>query len=252
MLAQLLHHSILGPLLAGMLGAILGSFIAALVSRWPQGRSILTGRSACDGCGVALRPLQLVPIVSHLMLRGKCAACGSAIGRDSLIIELMATLIGALAMATHPGWTGVGIAAFGWLMLPLAWLDLRHYWLPHPLTAALAAGGLVTAWAGLPPDWGSRAIGAGAGFVSLWAIAFAYRTLRRREGLGGGDPWLLGAIGLWLGWQLLPLVLMIASGAGLAFALILQRRGAVLTSATRFPLGTLMATAAWLTALFTL
>ncbi|MDM7956719.1 A24 family peptidase [Blastomonas sp.] len=249
MLAQLVHHSILGPVLAAILGAILGSFMAALVSRWPQGRSVLAGRSACDSCGAGLRPWQLVPIVSYLGLRGRCASCGAAIGRDSLIIELMAAAIGVLALALHPGWTGVAVAVFGWLLLPLAWLDFRHYWLPHPLTLALAIAGLIAAFAGIPPDWSSRLIGAVTGFAMLWTIAFAYQTLRGREGLGGGDPLLLGAIGLWLGWQLLPLVLMIASGAGLAVALVLQRRGVALSSATRFPLGTLMAAAAWLVAL---
>lgn len=249
MFAPLLHHPMIAPIAAAILGAILGSFIAALVGRWPQGRSVLTGRSHCDSCGVVLRPWQLVPIVSYLALRGRCAACGAKIGRDALVIELLAAMIGMLALALHPGWTGVAVAAFGWLLLPLAWLDLKHYWLPHPLTLALAIGGLIAAYAGIAPDWTSRLIGAVAGFAMLWGIALAYRALRGRDGLGGGDPLLLGAIGLWLGWQLLPLVLMIASGAGLVVALVLQQRGIALSSATRFPLGTLMAAAAWPVAL---
>jgi leader peptidase (prepilin peptidase)/N-methyltransferase len=250
MFAPLLHHPVIAPIAAAILGAIFGSFIAALVGRWPQGRSVLTGRSQCDSCGVVLRPWQLVPIASYLALRGRCAACGAKIGHDTLVIELLAAFVGALALALHPGWTGVGIAAFGWLLLPLGWLDFRHYWLPHRLNLVLAIGGLIAAFAGIPPDWTSRLIGAGAGFGILWIIAFAYRILRRREGLGGGDPLLLGSIGLWLGWQLLPLVLMIASGAGLAIALVLQQRGVPLNSATRFPLGTLLAAAAWPVALF--
>ncbi|MFN3819546.1 prepilin peptidase [Blastomonas sp.] len=249
MFSPLLHHPVIAPIAAAILGAILGSFIAALVGRWPQGRSVLTGRSACDSCGVTLRPWQLVPIISYLVLQGRCAACGGKIGRDALLVELVAAAIGGLALALHPGWPGVAIAAFGWLLLPLAWLDFRHYWLPHPLTLALAIGGLIAASAGIPPDWASRLIGAVTGFGMLSIIAFAYRAFRGREGLGGGDPLLLGAIGLWLGWQLLPLVLMIASGAGLVIALVLQRRGVALTSATRFPLGTLMAAAAWPVAL---
>lgn len=249
MFAPLLHHSVIAPIAAAILGSIFGSFIAALVGRWPQGRSVLTGRSHCDSCGTALRPWHLVPVLSYLALRGRCAACGAAIGRDNLEIELMAAAIGALALALHPGWTGVAIAAFGWLLLPLAWLDYRHFWLPHTLTASLAIGGALAGIAGLAPDWTSRLIGAGAGFVVLWLIAFAYRRLRGHDGLGGGDPLLLGAIGLWLGWLALPLVLMLASGAGLAVALILQRRGIALDSATRFPLGTLLAGAAWPVAL---
>jgi leader peptidase (prepilin peptidase)/N-methyltransferase len=249
MFAPLLHHPVIAPIAAAILGSIFGSFIAALVGRWPQGRSILSGRSHCDSCGAVLRPWHLVPVLSYLAQRGKCASCGAAIGRDSVAIELIAAAIGGLALALHPGAAGVAIAAFGCLLLPLAWLDYRHYWLPHPLTAALAVGGIVAGLAALPPDWTSRLIGAGAGLGMLWVIAIAYRSLRGRDGLGGGDPLLLGAIGLWLGWQALPIVLMLASGTGLAIALVLQRRGMALDSATRFPLGSLMAGAAWPVAL---
>ncbi|WP_017671603.1 A24 family peptidase [Blastomonas sp. AAP53] len=249
MFAPLLNHPLLGPLAAAIAGAIFGSFIGALVVRWPQGRTVMTGRSRCDSCDTNLKPWQLVPIVSHLALRGRCAACRQPIGWEGLAIEAGAALIGALALALHPGGAGVAIAAFGWLLLPLAVLDLKHYWLPQPLTAALALGALASMGAGLPPDWASRLIGAGAGFGVLWSVATGYRQLRGREGLGGGDPWMLGAIGLWLGWQLLPLVLMIASGLGLAAALIMQRRGAAVDGATRFPLGTLLALAAWPVAL---
>ena len=161
-------------------------------------------------------------------------------------------MIGAVSLAMQPGAQGLATAAFGWLLLPLALLDLRHYWLPHPLTAALALGGLASAALALPPDWTSRLIGAGAGFVGLWLIGLAYRSTRGRDGLGGGDPLLLGAIGLWLGWQSLPIVLLIASGLGLAAALVLQPRGHDLDAATRFPLGTHMALAAWLVALLTI
>lgn len=245
MFAPLLHHPVIGPIAAAILGAIFGSFIAALVSRWPQGRSVLTGRSQCDSCAVVLKPWQLVPIASHILLRGRCARCHQPIGSAGLIIESMAAAMGALAIALHPGWPGVALAAFGWLLLPLALLDLKHYWLPQGLTAALAAGGIATQLAGLAPDATSRMIGAAAGFAGLWVVAFAYRGLRGQDGMGGGDPLLLGAIGLWLGWQMLPFVLLIASGIGLAAALVLQWRGTAVSSATRFPLGTLLALAAW-------
>lgn len=251
MFAPLLEHPILAPIAAAILGAIFGSFIGALVVRWPVGRSILAGRSHCDSCGETLRSWQLIPLISYILLRGRCAACGAAIGRQALLVELVSAAIGAASLALHPGAQGLAIAAFGWLLLPLALLDYRHFWLPHPLNAALALGAFVSTLAGLPPDWTSRLIGAGAGFGGLWLVALLYRLTRGREGLGGGDPLLLGAIGLWLGWQALPLVLMLASGLGLAAALVLQRRGHDLDSATRFPLGTLMALAAWPVALLT-
>ena len=141
------------------------------------------------------------------------------------------------------------MAIFGWLLLPLAWLDLRHFWLPHRLTVLLAATGLGAGLVGIAPDMLSRIIGGVTGFAGLWLIAAAYRRLRGHDGLGGGDPLLLGAIGLWLGWQALPMVLLGASGAGLLAALIMQRRGADISTATRFPLGTLLALAAWPVAL---
>lgn len=252
MFSPLFQHPILAPIAGALLGTIFGSFIGALVVRWPMGRSVLTGRSQCDGCGTALKPWQLIPLISYLLLRGRCAACGTAIGRQALLVELAAALIGAISLALHPGSAGLTIAAFGWLLLPLGLLDFRHYWLPHPLTAALALGGLASAALGLPPDWTSRLIGAGAGLAGLWLVARLYRLTRGRDGLGGGDPLMLGAIGLWLGWQALPIVLLIASGTGLAAALVLQRRGHDLDAATRFPLGTLMALAAWPVALLTL
>lgn len=249
MYAPLYLDPIIAPVAAAVLGAILGSFIGALVVRWPTERSIVTGRSQCDACGETLKAWQLVPIFSHLWLRGRCAACGAAIGWQSLAVELCAALIGALSLAVHPGAPGLAIAAFGWLLLPLALLDLKHYWLPHPLMAALALGGLASAAFDISPDWTSRLIGAGTGLGGLWLVALLYRLTRSREGLGGSDPLMLGAIGLWLGWQALPLVLLIASGLGLAAALVLQRRGHDLDAASRFPFGTLMALAAWPVAL---
>lgn len=252
MITQLLYHPVIAPTLMGILGAILGSFIAALVSRWPQGRSVLAGRSQCDGCAMVLKPWHLIPVLSFVGLRGRCAACGQRIDRDALWIELIAAGVGALSMMVHPGWHGLAMAIFGWLLLPLAWLDLRHFWLPHLLTLALATAGFGAGTGGIAPDMLSRIIGGCAGFAGLWLVAAGYRHLRGRDGLGGGDPLLLGAIGLWLGWQALPMVLLGASGAGLMAALVMQRRGADISTATRFPLGTLLALAAWPVALLSL
>lgn len=205
--------------LGGMvLGAIVGSFLATLVVRWPRGESVMRGRSHCDGCGRTLAAWELVPIVSAAVQRGRCRSCGAAIDRDHLTIELGAAAIGAAAFGYAPGLAGLGWGVFGWLLLTLAALDVRHLWLPDRLTAPLAAlglafGGITTgAW---PAD---RLIGAVSGFVSLWAIGAAYRHLRGRDGLGLGDAKLLGAIGAWLGWLALPFVLLAASVIGLIAA----------------------------------
>lgn len=224
----------------GLLGAILGSFIAALVIRWPEGRSIATGRSACDGCGATLRVHELVPIVSAVIQRGRCRRCGAMIDPLHWRIEGLGLAIGLFA-GWVAGWPGITGAVFGWLLLALGALDVRAFWLPDRLTGPLAVLGLV---AGLPalPD---RIIGGVAGFGALWIIALAYRRLRGREGLGGGDPKLLGAIGLWLGWRMLPPVLLAASLLGLAVVLIGMLRGHRVQGSDAVPLGVLLAAAAY-------
>ncbi|WOE76287.1 prepilin peptidase [Alterisphingorhabdus coralli] len=247
MIVQLLTHPIYAPLFAAILGAILGSFMGALVSRWPAGRSVLAPRSACDSCGTPLRWYELVPIVSFLIQRGKCRYCGAAIGSDALAIEVIAAVIGAVSLIIMPGWGGVMLAFFGWLLLPLAWLDMRHYWLPDPLVIVLALGGLGLGMTGLfPPPLLDRIIGGIGGFVALAAVSIAYRALRGRDGLGGGDPKLFGAIGLWLGWQMLPFLLLAAAGFGLILALVAIIGGRQIGAATQFPFGTLLAIPAWL------
>ena len=112
------------PVLLVGLGAIFGSFIATIVVRWPEGRSVLHGRSACDGCGVVLRPRDLVPLVSALVERGRCRRCGAAIDPRHWQIEAMALLIGVAAGLAVPGPVGIAGAVFGWLLLTLGALDV--------------------------------------------------------------------------------------------------------------------------------
>ncbi len=148
-------------------------------------------------------------------------------------------------MSAYPGWEGAANALFGWQLIALAALDFEHFWLPDRLTASLAATGLAFGAGGIGVDLRSRLIGGVAGFAALWLIGAGYRRIRGRVGLGGGDPKLLGAIGCWLGWQSLPLVLVAASVIGLLAVLSMAMRGAQVAADTRLPLGTLMALSAW-------
>jgi len=109
----------------------------------------------------------------------------------------------------------------------------------------LIAAGLPVAWVGIGPPLEDRLIGAAAGFAALAAIGWAYERLRGREGLGGGDPKLFAAIGAWIGWQQLPLVLLGAGLLGLVSILLMRARGVAVSATDRLPLGTLMALAAW-------
>ncbi|WNO52932.1 prepilin peptidase [Stakelama saccharophila] len=234
----------------GALGLVFGSFIATVAIRWPEGRSALKGRSECDGCGRTLTVAELIPVGSYVAQRGRCRACGAAIGRLHPVVELLGLATGLVAAAVAPDWTGVAGAIFGWLLLTLAVLDLRAFWLPDLLTGALALAGLTTGLLGLAPSTQDRLIGGIAGFAVLWAVAALYRNLRGREGLGGGDAKLMGAIGLWLGWRDLPLVLFTACMIGLVAALVILARRGRLSATDQLPLGMLLALAAfpcWLT-----
>lgn len=231
--------SLAGAILGAIFGAIVGSFLATLVIRLPNGEQAVIGRSRCDQCRQALSPLELVPIVSRLWLRGKCRACGAAIDPTHARLEACAAIGGAASLGLAPNLSGMALALFGALLLPLAWLDWRHLWLPDRLVLPLAIGGLAFGGLlGIPLI--DRIIGGLAGLAALGLLSLAYRHARGREGLGQGDPKLLGAIGLWLGWMPLAPVLALAAALGLAVALA---RG--LSNKDSMPFGTMLAMAAW-------
>ncbi|WP_333572159.1 prepilin peptidase [Sphingomonas sp.] len=231
--------------LLGLLGAVFGSFIATIAVRWPEGRSVARGRSACDACGETLTPVELVPVLSFLILRGRCRHCRATISPSHWVIEVAGLAIGAVAGLVAPGLEGIAGAVFGWLLLALAALDLAAFWLPNVLNAALAAAGLGAGALGLAPSLLDRMIGGVAGFAVLWLVARGYKALRGRQGLGGGDPKLFGAIGCWLGWQNLPLLLLAASLIGLAAVLGMMSVGRRVRATDRLPFGVMLAAGAW-------
>lgn len=236
-----------------ILGAIVGSFLGTVAARLPQGGSVLLAPSACDACRSRLRSFELIPILSWFVQCGRCRHCGARIGGDQLLAELGGALVGAVAL----GWClgeglGWAIAAMvlGWQLLLLALLDARHLWLPRRLVHLLAGSGLVfaswQAWA-LGDRWHlalTVAMAAGSAML-LAAIAWLYRHFRGREGLGRGDPPLLGAIGLWVGGVVVFDVLLGASLLGLAWAVVLAARGRRIDAGTALPFGTFMALTAW-------
>lgn len=233
-----------GIVLAALLGAVLGSFIATLVLRWPQGRSVI-GRSCCDGCNRALGPRDLVPLFSALLSRGRCRGCGVRIDPFHGRVEAAAALVGATALAIMPGMPGWLWALMGWMLLPLALLDARHFWLPDRLNLLLAVTGLLLAAPLLETSLLDRWGGALAGGLALALIAWGYRRLRGADGMGGGDPKLVAAIGAWLGWQALPLMLLLASLCGIAWTVTTQGKGDRPLALRRVPFGVFVCIAAW-------
>ncbi|WP_298192652.1 A24 family peptidase [Novosphingobium sp.] len=236
-------------ILAGLvLGAVVGSFMGVVLIRLPDGRPLVMARSACDTCDKELEPFELVPILSWAVQGGKCRECGSAIDCWQLAAELGGAAIGALAvmLGTFPVWAML----LGWQLLLLAMLDLRHMWLPRQLSALLGASGALFAlvmgyWADDMMGIALSLVGGAFGFAALWMLGQGYQMWRGQEGLGGGDPPLLGAIGLWLGPLGVIHTLLAASLLGLAVAFVLWRAGQKITSDTMLPLGTLLAVAAW-------
>ncbi len=226
------------------LGPAVGSFVATLVARLETGRPWAMARSACDRCGTALGPADLLPLLSWLWLRGRCRHCAAPIPRALPAAELAGLGLGAAAALAASGPPALAGALLLWWLWAAGWLDWRTTWLPHGLTWPLAALGLAAAALGLgPASLRDAALGAGAGLLAMAALRHGWRQLRGREGLGAGDPPLVAAAGAWLGWPLLPPVLLIAALLGLAAAAAIARRaGRPLRATTELPFGP------WLTA----
>ncbi|WP_408015288.1 prepilin peptidase [Sandaracinobacteroides hominis] len=230
----------LWPILGGLFGLVAGSFLATLVLRWPEGRP-LSGRSACDSCGATLAPRDLVPLLSWLVLRGRCRRCGASIDTTHPLIELACATAGVLALVALPGPQGFAGALLGSLLVALIALDIRHFWLPDALTLPLLAFGLLLG----PSPFPDRLLGAAIGSGALLAIALAFRWLRGREGMGMGDIKLMAALGAWLSPAHLPPLLLLAALIGLGMAGVSRLRGRRLDSATRIPFGACLAAAAF-------
>jgi leader peptidase (prepilin peptidase)/N-methyltransferase len=233
------------PVIFGAVAGLLaGSFIATFAIRWPRGESALAGRSRCDHCGATIEFSGLVPILSYAAQRGRARCCGARIDPLHPAVEAAAALIGAIS-ALLPCQPAIAAAVLGWTLLALGLIDLRAFRLPNPAVALLAVSGFAAAlWLRTPSPTDSL-IGAVAGFASLEAVRLAYRRLRNREGIGAGDPKMFAAIGAWVGWEQLPLLLLIASLAGLLWAIAGRLAGRRLDWSDRMPLGTLLAIASW-------
>jgi leader peptidase (prepilin peptidase)/N-methyltransferase len=186
-----------------------------------------------------------VPLLSYALFRGRCRTCSCAIDRRYPLIELASASIGIASAFVYPDGQAVAAALLGWWLLLLALLDLEHYWLPNRLTYPLIGLGLGVSWNFGTPSLADAAIGTALGFILMAMVAIAYKRLRGRDGLGGGDWKLFAAAGAWLGWYNLPLVLLLASVTGLAAALIVHRRKPAFL-AQRLPFGVFLAPAIWL------
>ena len=233
-------------LFALLVSPFVGSFLGVVILRMQEAQPILLGRSICEHCGRTLRAAELIPFASWLLRRGYCA-CGEArLGLFYPGIELAAVAVAGSAATVLSGWLLWASLGLGWALLAMAAIDLRRYWLPDRLTLPLVPAGLMVAWLIDPALLEGHAIGALAGFLAFAGIAWGYRQLRRRSGLGLGDAKLLAAAGAWLGWPALPGVVVVAATLALAVALVRAASGERLGATTRIAFGPYLALALWL------
>jgi leader peptidase (prepilin peptidase)/N-methyltransferase len=209
-------------------GAAIGSFLNVVIARVPAGESIVWPGSRCPGCRAPIAWYDNVPVVSWLVLRGRCRRCGMRIPFRYVAVELAGAAAAWLAWQRH----GLGLPAlselvFVDLLVALACIDLATWLLPHALTWPTIALGLAAAAAGAAPAPTLRAsaIGAGVGFVAFAAVALVGRLALRKEALGQGDIWLLAGIGAWLGAPALLPVVLLASTQGSVYGLALVALG---------------------------
>jgi leader peptidase (prepilin peptidase)/N-methyltransferase len=242
-------------ILSGLFGLIVGGFLAAVSVRLPLDEDVVVARSRCMSCEAPLKPWQMIPVVSWLILRGRCGLCGAVISPRYILIELASGVVGVWAAlhgaSSGQSWLLIGATALlGWQLLLIAVIDAENFWLPDILTLPLIGTGLITSGllaGGLPLG---QILGAVTGFSLLWLLAWLYRVIRKRDGLGSGDPILFAGAGAWVGWAGLPGVLLWACAAGLCLVLarLLLRRS--VRGEDRLPFGTFLALGAWLTWLY--
>lgn len=205
-------------------GACIGSFLNVVICRLPLDQSIIFPASRCPGCGRPIRPWENIPIISFLLLRGKCAGCGVRISPRYPFVELF-TAIGFAAIAWHACdvWMLLRDLLFFALLVPIIFIDIDHRIIPNELSFGGLAAGIALSF--LPGgDWKGSLLGALLGGGVLFATAVLYEKLRKVEGMGGGDVKLLAMIGAFLGWRNAALTLFLGSLLGAVGGLLAMRK----------------------------
>lgn len=189
--------------IAGVLGLMLGSFLNVCIVRWgtePK-QSVVRPRSRCPRCGASLKAWDNVPVLSWLLLRGKCRSCGMPISPMYPLVELATGLIWA-CMAWHVGPTlhALGGAVLFTILLGIALTDFRNYIIPDEFTLGGLVIGLLLALAEGMPALGTALLGAAVGFGTLWLVGWAGTALFKKEAMGGGDIKMMAMVGAFTGW----------------------------------------------------
>jgi leader peptidase (prepilin peptidase) / N-methyltransferase len=237
----------IAPVLAAPIAGSLGGVLAR---RLPRGEPVFLARSVCESCNTQLSARDLAPLLSYVVLRGRCRYCQAPIGWFHPAMELAAMLTALWAAQVFGGDALWASCLLGWMLLTLAVCDARSFRLPDLLTLPLLLFGLGATWWLRPDAIGDHALAAALGYLAFRGVAALYRRLRGREGLGQGDAKLLAAAGAWLGLAALPNVVLGAAIAGLLFAALMALRGRSVSAKMRLPFGPCLAIATWITWLY--
>ncbi len=266
---------------AGLFGLVVGSFLNVVAYRVPimlerawreqctelqnepvsapphEGETfnLWTPRSACPGCGTVVAAHHNIPVASYLFLKGRCAHCDTRISPRYPLVEAAAGALGVVVVwVLGPTWQAVAALVFTWTLLALTVIDIDRQLLPDSLTLPLMWSGLLLSLLSvgggvLFTDVRSSLIGAAAGYLSLWSVYQLFKLVTGKEGMGYGDFKLLAALGAWLGWQLLPLIILLSAAVGA----IVGIAGIVVLGRSRqlpIPFGPYLAAAGWVALLW--
>ncbi|RKZ42920.1 MAG: prepilin peptidase [Gammaproteobacteria bacterium] len=260
-------------LFVGILGLIIGSFLNVVIYRLPimmerqwhqQCAKILNvsvkiptdpfnlnqPRSHCPHCGHTLKVWENIPIISYIWQRGQCTTCHKSISPRYPLIEIASAIL-ALFTTWHfgIGWPLIGALIFTWALLAASMIDYDHQYLLDDITLPLLWLGLLCNLFGLYTDIESSLIGAMAGYLSLWTVFWLYKIITGKEGMGQGDFKLLALLGAWMGWQVLPVIILLSSlvGTSVGLTLIIMRNH---DKDVPIPFGPYLAGAGWINLLW--
>lgn len=229
--------SVISTIILGVLGMLIGSFLNVVIYRLPKmmqresdnyvahesGKelphperyNLILPRSACPHCGHQITALENIPVISYLVIGGKCTSCKAPISKRYPIIEAITGALSAF-MIWHfgSGLPGLGAMVFVWFLVAMTFIDADTQLLPDDLTLPLLWGGLLLNIFSAFTSLESAVIGAAAGYLSLWAVYWLFKLATGKEGMGYGDFKLLAALGAWMGWSMLPFIILLSSAVG--------------------------------------
>ncbi|WP_295760692.1 A24 family peptidase [Undibacterium sp.] len=229
--------NLLATAFTAMIGLLIGSFLNVVIHRIPKmmqresdnyvaiesGKelvhtdtyNLMLPRSACPHCGHQITALENIPVLSYLFIRGKCTGCKAPISPRYPLVELLTgALSGYVVWHFGSGLVGMGAVLFVWLLIAMTFIDADTQLLPDDLTYLLLWSGLLINLNGSFTSLSSAVIGAAAGYLSLWSIYWLFKLATGKEGMGYGDFKLLAALGAWMGWSMLPIIILLSSLVG--------------------------------------